>query len=181
MKKETNNTKLCKYCKTEIPKGAKICPNCRKKQGGKLKWILLAFVAFIIIGALAGGGDSDDSSAKTDVKNTDKEQKIEYTSYTVDDMMKELDDNAMSASKKYKDQYIEITGRLDVIDSDGEYISLFPDDEFAITGVQCYMQNDEQKSIVSGLKKGDTVTLRGKCTDVGEVMGYSLDINSIDQ
>ena len=30
-------TKVCKYCKSEIDAKAKICPNCRKKQGGKLK------------------------------------------------------------------------------------------------------------------------------------------------
>ena len=31
------DTKICKHCQSEIPKKAKICPNCRKKQGGKLK------------------------------------------------------------------------------------------------------------------------------------------------
>ena len=31
-----NETKLCKHCKSEIPKGAKVCPNCRKKQGGTI-------------------------------------------------------------------------------------------------------------------------------------------------
>ena len=29
------------------------------------------------------------------------------------------------------------------------------------------------------LEIGDTVTVRGTCTDVGEVMGYSLDIEEI--
>ena len=27
---------------------------------------------------------------------------------------------------------------------------------------------------------GDIVTLRGKCKDVGEIMGYALDIDSIN-
>lgn len=31
---EEKETKVCKYCKSEIPKKAKVCPNCRKKQGG---------------------------------------------------------------------------------------------------------------------------------------------------
>ena len=48
-------TKVCKYCKSEIDAKAKICPNCRKKQGGKLKWIIIAivvinfFLSFIFI------------------------------------------------------------------------------------------------------------------------------------
>lgn len=52
-------TKLCKHCKMEIPKDAKVCPHCRKKQGGKLKWIIVAVVAIAVIAALAGGGSDD--------------------------------------------------------------------------------------------------------------------------
>ncbi|WP_300810497.1 DUF4352 domain-containing protein [uncultured Acetatifactor sp.] len=54
---EKKGTKLCKHCKTEIPAGAKVCPNCRKKQSGVLKWIIIAFVAICIIGAASGGSD----------------------------------------------------------------------------------------------------------------------------
>ena len=35
-------TKKCKHCKMDIPKDAKICPHCRKKQkSGILKWVVL--------------------------------------------------------------------------------------------------------------------------------------------
>lgn len=60
-----NGTKLCRHCQTEIPKGAKICPNCRKKQGGKWKWLILVVVVVGIIGAVGGsGGDEDDSGVQ---------------------------------------------------------------------------------------------------------------------
>lgn len=63
MKKD--GTKLCKYCKSEIPADAKVCPNCRKKQGMKLWQIILAVVVVIgIIGVVAGGG-SDEATSKT--------------------------------------------------------------------------------------------------------------------
>lgn len=58
--KETQGTKLCKYCKTEIPAGAKVCPNCRKKQGGAGKWIAIAIIAVVIIAAIAGGGKDNE-------------------------------------------------------------------------------------------------------------------------
>lgn len=49
------STKLCKYCKAEIPQIAEICPNCRKKQnGGKLKWIIIAVVVLAVIGIVFG-------------------------------------------------------------------------------------------------------------------------------
>lgn len=42
--------KKCKYCQSEIDKKAKICPNCRKKQGsGVLKGICIFFGIFLIV------------------------------------------------------------------------------------------------------------------------------------
>lgn len=70
MGKEKPATKICKHCKTEIPYGAKICPQCRKKQGGVLKWVIIAFVVICIIGA-AGGGDDDKSKEAINANNTE--------------------------------------------------------------------------------------------------------------
>ncbi len=177
-------TKLCKHCKTEIPAGAKVCPNCRKKQGGIVKWIVIGVIVLAVIGSVAGGGDSSSdkkaASNNTEAETQEEQKQIEYTPCNINDMMQELNDNAMSASDKYKDQYLEVTGTLSNIDSDGKYISLLPDDDFAVTGIQCYIKNDEQKQAVANMSKGDTVTLKGKCTSVGEVFGYSLDIDSIE-
>lgn len=188
-----NNTKVCKHCKTEIPKKAKVCPQCRKKQGGIMKWILLVFLAFILIGALAGGASeetsdsSDHGTAVTENQQAEtdadvaEEIVVEYTAVTVDEMIDILDSNAMKAEAAYQDAYVEITGRLDTIDSDGKYITLMPaNDEWAFIGVTCYMKNEEQKTQVMEMSVGDTVTLRGKIKDVGEVVGYYLDIDSIN-
>lgn len=187
----TEKTKKCKYCKTEIPADAKVCPQCRKKlKGGKLKWVVLIILVGAIIGAVAGESDSEsDKSAATATSSEKKEattkQKeeaapIEYTAVSVNDMMSDLDSNAMGASDKYKGKYLEITGNLSNIDASGKYISLTADGDFEIIGVQCNIKNDEQKSKVASLTKGDKVTLKGKCTDVGEVLGYSFDIDEIE-
>lgn len=65
MTKEKPATKLCKHCQTEIPYDAKICPNCRKRvKGGKLKWVVLALVLLLVIGALSSGGNDDSSPKK---------------------------------------------------------------------------------------------------------------------
>lgn len=80
MTNRTNETKFCKHCKSEIPAKAKVCPNCRKKQGGKIKWILI-IVAIIIILALATNGSDDepkkvgDSSPTTGQKPSNSESK----------------------------------------------------------------------------------------------------------
>lgn len=157
-----------------------------KKKGGKLKWVVLAVVAVGVIGAVGGNSDSNTTSssgtsAKTEsAKEVDTPTPIEYTSVSVNDMMSDLDSNAMGASDKYKGKYLEITGKLSNIDAAGKYIDLMADGDFEIIGVQCYIKSDDQKSKIASMSKGDTVTLKGKCTDVGEVLGYSLDIEEIE-
>lgn len=174
----TEKTKKCKYCKTEIPADAKVCPQCRKKlKGGKLKWVLIILIVFCAIGYAAGSGSDSGSSGSA---KKEESTSIEYTTVSVNDMMTALNDNAMGASDKYKGKYLEITGKLTNIDAAGKYIDLMADGDFEIIGVQCYIKNDDQKAKISSLTKGDTVTLKGKCTDVGEVLGYSLDITEIE-
>lgn len=58
-------TKKCKHCKSEIPADAKVCPQCRKKQGGgKLKWVAIIIVVLIVISvATSGGGTKEKQSA----------------------------------------------------------------------------------------------------------------------
>ena len=168
-------TKKCKHCKMDIPKDAKICPHCRKKQkSGILKWVVLILIIGVVIGAVAGESDSGSDKNTAATNSTEKKETatkpkeeaapIEYTAVSVNDMMSDLDSNAMGASDKYK----------------GKYIDLMADGDFEIIGVQCNIKNDEQKSKVASLTKGDKVTLKGKCTDVGEVLGYSFDIDEIE-
>ena len=179
-------TKKCKHCKMDIPKDAKICPHCRKKQkSGILKWVVLILIIGVVIGAVTGEDKYADSTTKqteTTASDSQKQESesIEYTSVSVNDMMDALNNNAMGASDKYKGKYLEITGKLTNIDAAGKYIDLMADGDFEIIGVQCYIKNDDQKAKIASMSKGDTVTLKGKCTDVGEVLGYSLDIDEIE-
>ena len=59
-------TKICKHCATEIPYKAKICPHCRKRQGGIgcLGAIVIAVVFLVIIGAPGSGGSSTSNTSK---------------------------------------------------------------------------------------------------------------------
>lgn len=57
-----NETKKCKYCQTDIPKKAKVCPNCKKnlKSHGCLAGVtifLCVIVVCIFVAALSGSKD----------------------------------------------------------------------------------------------------------------------------
>ena len=103
-----------------------------------------------------------------------------YLQISVSQLDADLENNALRAKETYRDQLLEITGKLDNIDASGKYISLIGVDQyFSLRGVQCYAKNDYQKAQIMEMKTDDIVTLRGKCTSVGEVLGYSIDIVEI--
>ena len=190
-----NKMTTCKTCGKEMARSAKVCPSCgakNKKPFFTSPWFI-AIVALIIIGAIASGGKSESgnttavadktNSNNSEVKDNTAESTtiaIEYVDYTVDDLMAQLEENALKASNDHKGENVRITGKLNNIDSSGKYISLVPNTDFAIIGVQCYIKNDETKAKVAELSKDSLVTLTGKITDVGEVLGYSLNIDNIE-
>ena len=63
-------TKVCKHCKEEIDAKAKVCPHCRKKQGGKLKWVIIIIIVLAVLGMAMGGGDDDSSSTDSQTKSS---------------------------------------------------------------------------------------------------------------
>lgn len=63
-KEPSNDTKKCKYCQSDIPKKAKVCPNCRKKQsGGCLSTIIGVIVFFVVVGIISSalGNNKEES------------------------------------------------------------------------------------------------------------------------
>ena len=170
----------CKSCGAEIASSAKSCPKCGAKNKKPIwkriwVWILAVIILFAVIGGIGGNSDTNTSNPSTDVDTPVVQEPISYTVVSVADMIDALNTNALKAEKAYNGQYLEITGRLNVIDSDGSYISLYGGD-FDFIGVQCYVKNDEQLNFVMDMVAGDTYTVRVKITDVGEVIGYQADI-----
>lgn len=174
----------CKHCGAEIAAGAKTCPQC----GGKNKKpfyknpLIIALIVVVIIAVAAGVGGDNPSNSGTNVASETKNPEITYTAYEVSELMSDLHANALKASDKYDNQHVELTGRLAVIDSDGKYIGLFQtDDDYALVGVQCYLKSDEQKAAIKDYNIGDMLIVKGKITDVGEIMGYTLNIDEISK
>lgn len=155
-----------------------------KKQ--KKWWIVVAAVVAAIIILVAIGGEGDDTvdssnSGDNSKKPTNTEQTITYETVDLQKMFDDLDSNAMKAEQTYQNKYIQVTGKIANFDSDGAYISIEPvnADEWNFDTMQCCIKNDTQKQKLLNYSKGDTVTIKGKITSIGEVLGYSLDIKEI--
>lgn len=170
----------CKSCGAEIASSAKSCPKCGAKNKKPIwkrvwVWILAVIILVAAIGGMTGNSNTNDSSSSADIDNSAIQEPVNYIAVSVADMMDMLNANALKAENTYNGQYLEITGRLNVIDSNGSYIALYGGD-FDFIGVQCYVKNDEQLNFVMDMVTGDTYTVRVKITDVGEVIGYQADI-----
>lgn len=149
----------------------------KKKPLHKRWWFWVVLI--IAIGAVISGLSEDETNITQSV-STQEEQPIEYIEVSVDELIEKLNNNAAVAKDTYKGKYIELKGRLNVVDADLKYIGVYSiDDNFDMTGVHCSIKNNEQKEVVKTLSVGDTIIVKGKMTDVGEIMGYSLDIIEI--
>lgn len=83
-----SETKKCKHCQTDIPKKAKVCPNCRRKQGGIGKVIGIILIIFGLIGILGSGSDSSEAGNTNDNSvssvSTQKEETVSTKKLTAD-------------------------------------------------------------------------------------------------
>lgn len=176
----------CKTCGAEMAANAKSCPQCGAKNKKPIFkkwwfWVLIVIIIGIIIGSSSGSDDKPSSSSKgNEVK---QEEPINYTHHNVTELFDALKDNALKASESYKGEYVELEGYLGTIDSDGKYIGITADPEdwdYMFEDVQCFIKSDEQLEQIKEMSKEAPIVVRGKITDVGEILGYTLNIDSID-
>ncbi len=106
MKKEKPTTKLCKHCKTEIPYDAKICPQCRKKQGGNK--IVTAAIVLVALGAIASAtGTSKPASTvtSTTVASTSETEAVAETTTVEESSVAETETSSVVADPSVPTEY----------------------------------------------------------------------------
>ena len=133
-------------------------------------WIILALlVSGIGRWLLSEPADHDGNAPRSDV---------EYAEVTVDELFEEINTNPLRAEDKYNDQYVAVTGVLRVIDDDS--IGLYPLGYESIDGVHCVLVYDDQREKLKEYSKGDTITVKGKIREVGDVFLYKMTIDCIE-
>lgn len=163
-----------------------------KKPIYKRVWFIVLMV-ILVLGAIGSMSESDDTADKSNLQTTTKESVATETTaepttvevkepmeVTVDELMDALNNNALKATNTYKDQYVKLTGKLNTIDAQGDYFSLTrTDGQFEFIGVMCYIEESHLDQVME-FEKDQTITVIGTISDVGEVLGYSLKVESIE-
>ena len=193
---------FCKKCGNQIGENDKVCLRCGEKIKRKKPvfkkwwfWVLMGLATIVTIAAISGGGeevpsektpDTDagvQNSQPADDKQSEQskvEETVKYETVDLRTMITDLEENALRAEKNYQNKNIEVTGVIANFDSDGSYISIEPSGElFTFTSVMCYIKNDDQLNFLLEKSEGDTVTIKGKVTSVGEILGYSIKIEEV--
>lgn len=142
-------TKICKYCRSEIDNKAKICPYCHKKQSHPLLTAVaivlgLPFIIGLFSG-LANEPNNSSSNSQTTEKTTAIETQIEETTTTVEETATEpiTQDTSLTITghhltKDYKDRDILVVN-YDYYNGEKEpksFMWLF-DDKCFQNGVSC--------------------------------------------
>ena len=134
------------------------------------------FYSVLVMALFAiGFAASDDSESSVgDVPET-------MEAISAESMLSDLEKNQMRAQKKYKGNWYEISGKLGNMDSDGDYFSL-EGDGFRMIDVHCKLPGNKKEELTKKLlnmENGDHVTVKGKVTDVGEVMGFRVTVDDL--
>ncbi|HWQ76856.1 MAG TPA: hypothetical protein VN441_16235 [Syntrophomonas sp.] len=192
--KLTDEEKRCSVCKTkskdfpmvadsDTEKQAEIIEAVRTRNMSKKdvtvkkknKGCLTVIILFLLLGFIGFMVNSCDDTEKANAPVNKGAPVV----VTVDQLVAALKDNALQASKTYTGAYVEVTGKLSNIDSSGDYFSITElNNEYSFDSIMCYT-TEEHLDAVSKLTKGQKVTVVGTIKSVGEVMGYSLDVESI--
>jgi hypothetical protein len=147
-------------------------PAYKKKRFWALGVIVIAIAAQGVGGGGSGSSESQSDTTSNEVAAT--EPAIEVTAAQ---LVSELESNALSAKNKYDGKRVVVTGKLSNIDASGDYFSLEGKD-FSFINIQVFI-DEKFIDTVSAFKKGQSVTVTGEVTNVGELLGYSIKAISI--
>lgn len=113
--------KKCKHCQSEIDVKAKICPNCRKKQGMPI-WviIILVIVGIGFVGSTVGGESSSSDKPTGTTDNTEEISLLDgYTGHVDNEYSYEITGTLKNNTSK---DYSYVAVEFYVYDTEGNML-----------------------------------------------------------
>ena len=124
-------------------------------------WAILVVFFFSAIGTINDSMESAGSASNSSVKAAPEPV---YT-VTALEMAAEYKENEVAADAKYEDKLVEISGTVDTIGKDvldTPYIAFATANQYEIINrIQCMFEKKSDVEALSGVSKGEKITLRG--------------------
>lgn len=147
--------------------------------------LTLILITFIAVGCGESGTKNTGSSPKSITESSSNTpQPTTYIDADINAMLTEAESNGAAANKHYKGKKLKILGgHIQNIDSGLSYISIDGNAaSFSLIHVNCKIDanNQELQDSVIQLKKGENVVVYGTITEVGDIMGYTMELDKIE-
>ena len=148
-----------------------------------MKYGIGAIFLLAVIGAVIGNNNGGNNSSVSSSSSTKKVQEApkNYAEADIDVLLNDAKNNAAKANRDYKGKYVKIVnGSVFNIESNARYIQLEGSDPYTLIHVTCNPTDSKVKDAMINLSKGQFVTVYGKITDVGEILGYQVDMDRVE-
>ena len=155
----------CKECGKEISSSVKKCPNCgAKTQKAKIAQ-LIGIIAFCIMAIFFFNffKDIGTSHSKQQAQARARQEAVPAIEVTLNELFSAYKENEVAADSKFKNKKIKVTGKISdfgtTLGFGNPTISFsYGFDTFQMT----FDKSDSER--IGQLKKGNTITVEGKCT-----------------
>lgn len=137
----------------------------KKKSVLKKWWFWLIIV--ILIGIIGGVSSNQENNEKTSAIQTSSNSKIEQheevleVDYTT--LYQDYEDNPINADKQYKGKILKLTGEVSTIDREIDQRTYVTFDVGFLKNIRITFKRDQENKVAE-LSKGQTITIKGKCT-----------------
>ena len=133
-------TKKCKYCQSDIPKKAKVCPVCKKKQKKNIVLIIIlifVILSFTMCGTMCGLlGDAVDETVKEETKKDDALKKLAKKKFKVGETVTTDDMEIKYLSvKDYKsdNEFMQPKKGYKYIKAEFEFVNKSKEDDLSVS------------------------------------------------
>lgn len=164
----------CKKCGKEIAKSAKFCTSCGADQRSFLvKNKIFIIIFFLIIGFVSILGSENDNQKGAKIPTESSKPSIVVQAQ---DVISVFEKNEIKGKQMYTGKVAEITGIvIDVREMfDQVYVLLGSGQDFEITALQCYFEDQEQINKLAEVCPGQRITLVGT---IGEQLIWHIDVH----
>ena len=133
-------TKKCKYCQSDIPKKAKVCPVCKKKQKKNIVLIIIlifVILSFTMCGTMCGLlGEAVDETVKEETKKDDALKKLAKKKFKVGETVTTDDMEIKYLSvKDYKsdNEFMQPKKGYKYIKAEFEFVNKSKEDDLSVS------------------------------------------------